>query len=149
MPLLQQTVEIRAAPEAVFDLIAQVEGLSDLTEVIKEVRATGPDTYHWKVKAAGVSLEWDGRITERERPHRLSWRSISGIANGGTYLLQPSERGTLVSLSLEYHLHNRVMERIIARVADPLVRRVGAQVLSNVKARLENSPSGRGAPSDG
>jgi uncharacterized membrane protein len=138
MALLEQTVQIRAQPEAVFDLIARVEDFCQYTEMIKDIRATAEDTYHWKVRAAGVSLEWDGVVVERDRPRRFAWKSINGVPNGGTYVLQAIPQGTLVSLSLEYHLPNRIVEKVIGRIADPLIRKVGAEVLHNVKVRLEN-----------
>lgn len=138
MPIFEHTVEIKAEPERVFDLIARVEDFCHYTDMIKEIRATGPRTYHWKIGAAGMSLEWDAVVTECVRPKRFAWQSIRGIENGGSYVLEPSKNGTLVSLSLEYHLPSRLVERAVTRVADPLIRRVEAQVLGHVKARLEN-----------
>lgn len=138
MPLFEHTVEIKADSEAVFDLISRVEEFCHFTDMIKEIRATGPDTYHWKVGAVGVFLEWDAVVTECTRPSRFAWKSVRGVENGGSYVLEPSANGTLVSLSLEYRLPNRLLEKAVARVADPLIRKIEAQVLAQVKARLEN-----------
>lgn len=137
MPSFEHTVEIAAAPEAVFDLLTQVEDFCLYTDLIREIQSTGPDTYHWKVRAAGIVLEWDAVVTECLRPSRFAWQSIRGVANGGLYVLTPAGTGTLVSLHLEYHLPNRWLEKAVTRVADPLIRRVEAQILGHVKARLE------------
>lgn len=138
MPLFEHTVEIKADPEAVFDLVSCVEEFCHFTDMIKEIRATGPDTYHWRVRAMGVSLEWDAVVTECARPSRFAWKSVRGVENGGSYVIEPSANGTRVSLRLEYRLPNRLLEKAVARIADPLIRKVEAQVLEQVKLRLEN-----------
>lgn len=138
MPSIRETVEIKADPEAVFDLIARVEDFSRYTAVIRDIRALGHDTYRWRVKVAGVPLEWDVEVTERRRPRRFAWRSIRGVANSGSYELEPVPGGTRASFAMEYRLPNPLLELLIAPLANPLIRTVSVEILAAVKARLES-----------
>ena len=138
MPTIQETVEIKADPEAVFDLIARVEDFSLYTDIIKEIKAIAPETYRWVVRVAGVTLDWDVALIECERPRHFAWRSIRGITNSGSYHLAPSPVGTVVSFMMEYRLPNRLLEKALAPLIDPLIRKVGSEILFAVKGRLEH-----------
>lgn len=100
MPFVQEEVEIRAAPEAVFDLIANVEEFPQYVDSLKEVKGIGPDTYRWTVMISGAELNWDSVVTERVRPKRIAWKSIRGLDNSGSFTLQPSPAGTLVRFTM-------------------------------------------------
>jgi uncharacterized membrane protein len=137
MPSIRETVEIKASPEAVFDLIVRVEDFSLYTGIISEIKATAADTYRWRVRVGGVSLDWDAVVTECVRPTHFAWRSIRGVVNSGSYHLAPSPVGTVMSLMMEYHLPNRLLEMALAPLVDPLIRKVSSDILTAVKERLE------------
>ena len=137
MTSIRETVEIKASPEAVFDLIVRVEDFSLYTGIISEIKATAADTYHWRVRVGGISLDWDTVVTECVRPNAFAWRSISGVVNSGSYHLAPSPVGTVVSFMMEYRLSNRLLEMAFAPLVDPLIRKVGSEILAAVKERLE------------
>lgn len=137
MPTIVQTIDIAATPQRVYELIAHVEGFAEFTEVIREIVPRGGDVYHWVVKAAGVTLEWEAQVIERAPPQRFAWRSLSGVENTGTWDLEPIADGTRVSFTLEYHLASRLLEKAVARAANPLIRKVEAQIMGRVKQRLE------------
>lgn len=113
MPIVHETVEINADPDTVFDLIMRIEEFPLYTDALEEVRAIGPDTYHWTARAHGIRLDWDSVVTECERPKRLAWRSIRGVVNSGGYTLTPSHGGTRVSFSLEYRFPSRLLEKLL------------------------------------
>ncbi len=145
MPVIRETVEINADPEAVFDLITRIEEFASYTDALEEVRAIGPDTYRWTARARGIRLEWDSVVTELERPKRLAWQSIRGVVNSGGYTLRPSAAGTMVTISMEYSFPSRLLEKLLAPLTDSLTRRVAAEVLGRVKSRLEDGDRAREA----
>lgn len=137
MPLIRETVEIKAPPDAVFDLISKVSDFALYTGIVKEVKLIAASTYRWTVRVGGITLDWDAMVTECERPKRFVWHSISGIENRGEYALQATPEGTQVAFSMNYRLSNPLLEAAVAPLAEPLIRHVSTEILSAVKARLE------------
>ncbi len=91
MPTIQRTLHIQTDPEAVFDLVSRVEDFSQYSKIIREIIPVKPDTYRWRIRAAGFELEWDSIVTEASRPSHLAWRSIRGVDNRGAFDLVKSE----------------------------------------------------------
>ncbi|OGI50538.1 MAG: hypothetical protein A3E57_09325 [Candidatus Muproteobacteria bacterium RIFCSPHIGHO2_12_FULL_60_33] len=139
MPVIEHTIFIRAAPEAVFDLISRVENFSQYSPAIREVRTIGRDTYRWVVSVAGFALDWDSVVTEKMRPARFAWRSVRGVENGGLFRLAPANGGTEVRFTMEYRLANPILERIVNTIAAPLMQRVATELLDAVRERLERA----------
>lgn len=146
MRLIQETVEIKAPPEDVFDLVVKVKDFALYTGLIKEIKLISGSTYRWTVRVNGITLDWDATITECERPKRFGWRSIRGIENRGTYDLQATPDGTRVAFTMEYRLANPFMETAVAPLVEPLIRRVGSDILNAVKERLEHHRAAHDLP---
>ncbi len=138
MPTIERMSFIRATPEAVFDLLSRVEDFPRYSRVIRAVRALGRDTWRWTVRVAGFELEWDAVVTgETRRPRRFAWRSIRGVENGGCFDLRPVAGGTEVRFAMSYRLASPLLERLVDAVAAPLMQRVAAELLEQVRRRLE------------
>lgn len=138
MPTIERTTTIRAAPEAVFDLISRVEEFPQYSRAIRAVRALGHDTYRWTVRFAGFELEWDSVVTgETRRPRHFAWRSVRGVENGGCFDLRPVAGGTEVRFTMSYRLANPLLERVVDALAAPLMQRVAGELLGEVRRRLE------------
>ncbi len=141
MAEVRRTILIRATPAAVFDLISRIEDFGRYTPVIKEIKAIGPDTYHWVVGLAGVELSWDAKVTEARPPCRLAWRSVSGLDNAGYFLLTPNGAGTRLQFIMEYRLTDSLLETIIEDLAAPIMAKIGDGILEQVRRRLESTPA--------
>ncbi len=140
MPTIERTAPIRAAPEAVFDLISRVEDFPQYCRVIRAVRALGHDAWRWTIRVAGFELEWDAVVTEEtRRPWHFAWRSIRGVENSGSFDLRPVAGGTEVRLAMSYRLSSPLLERLVDAVAAPLMQRVAGELLEHVRRRLEAS----------
>lgn len=137
VPGIKHTVEIKAAPESVYDLITQVEDFCLYSKLIKSIKAIKPYTYHWTARVAGVTLDWDAVVTEDVRPRRFAWQSTSGFTNSGCYTLKPSETGTVVSFEMEYHLSSSILEKATLPFTSPFFQKVTNEILTHVKERLE------------
>lgn len=141
MPIIHHTVEIKASPEAVFDLISKVENFCQFSSTIETIKPIDGDAYHWVVRIGGMVLEWDTVVTACSRPQYFAWRSISGVSNEGSYTLTPTSSGTLVTLSMKYRLANPLAEKVIKLVTTRLIQRIASEVLMNVKNQIENNTS--------
>lgn len=139
MPLIERTTTIKAAPTAVFDLISRVEDFKKYTTTIKKIHALAPDAYRWWVSLAGFELDWDVVVTEAMRPRRFSWRSTRGIENSGSFVLAPMDSGTEVRFTMEYRLGNPLLEKILEPFTAPLMHRIAAELLEQVRRRLEHA----------
>lgn len=138
MPTIERTTSIRAAPEAVFDLISRVEDFPQYSRVIRAVRTLGRDTWRWTIRVAGFELEWDAVVTEEtRRPRHFAWRSIRGVENGGCFDLWPVAGGTEVRFAMSYRLSSPLLERLVDAIAAPLMQRVAGELLEQVRRRLE------------
>lgn len=139
MPVIEHSTVIKAAPAAVFDLISRVEDFSKYTTTIKEIHALAPQAYRWRIGFAGLELGWDVVVTEAERPRRFSWRSTRGVENSGGFVLVPTDSGTEVRFIMEYRLGNPLLEKILEPFTAPLMRKVAAELLAQVRRRLERA----------
>jgi uncharacterized membrane protein len=102
---VSKSVEISASPEQVFDVWSKVDNFPRFMSMVKEVQSLDGDRSHWKVKGpAGVPVEWNSVITERERGRVLAWQSEEGsmVEHGGRVELEPCTTGTRATVSMTY-----------------------------------------------
>jgi len=136
MPSIETRAVLPADPSTVFALLRDVEAFPRYTRTVESVTAIGPERYHWRTRVAGVVYEWDVEIIQSEPPSRLTWRSLSGIANTGRYRLTEVPGGTDLRLVIEYTLNSRLLDKTVGRIAGPVVRRISAEILEKVRAHL-------------
>ncbi len=76
---VHELVEVEASVEDVFRYWSNFENFSNFMQNIEEVRMTGEDTSHWKVKGPlGTSVEFDARTTEMDPEKGISWDTVDG-----------------------------------------------------------------------
>jgi uncharacterized membrane protein len=138
LPVIEHEVEIQAAPEAVFALISRVEDFALYSDSVEAVTPLGEDRYRWQVRAAGLSLSFEVEVIECTPHERLAWRSVTGVHNRGTYQLTSVEGGTRITLTLEYSLKSRLMEKAVNKAARPMVHRLSEEIIRRVEARLKS-----------
>jgi uncharacterized membrane protein len=74
-----ESIEVEASRPEVFNYWSNFENFSNFMENVEEVRKTGGDTSHWKVKGPlGKSVEWEARTTEMDPERGIAWNSIEG-----------------------------------------------------------------------
>jgi uncharacterized membrane protein len=139
MTIIQQTYELNASPEVVFDLINEVEKTSDYSDFLQCVQKIGPDTYRYIVNIAGIPLSWDAKVSERKRPERIAWVSVRGITLAGSFALKPVPGGTMVSFGMEYNITNRFLAMALKPFISPLVRIVASEIITHIKQRMRVS----------
>ncbi|MDI5935791.1 SRPBCC family protein [Halomonas kalidii] len=137
MPIIEHDAEIAASPREVFALVGQVETFADYSDAIDTIVRLGERRYRWRVRIAGVPLDFDVEITESVPPERFAWRSVTGIPNQGEYRLTPVEGGTHLHLTLEYSLNDPLLEKAVNLAAKPLLHKLGDDIIGQVETQLQ------------
>jgi carbon monoxide dehydrogenase subunit G len=125
---VKETVDIKASPEAVYDLIADPERLEEWVTIHDDLlESSGGGLEKGSqltqcLRLAGQRFKVRWKVVESDRPHRLVWegrgpmRSKAKVINS----LEPSDRGTRFSYTNEYDLPGGPL----GKMAGPMVRRV-------------------------
>ena len=144
---LEKSIHIDASPEEVYDLWCDVENFPRFMSHVAEVRDLGRGRSHWVVRGpAGSEFEWNSRLTEQSRPHRLAWRTEPGaeIGQSGSVQFEPSRGGTRVTVRMSWQPPAGALGHGIAALlgADP--RRQMDDDLARMKSFIERGavPSG-------
>lgn len=136
MAVIEHSAVLPAPPEQVFALLERVEDFADYSDMIEAIEPLGERRYRWHVNAVGMNWSFDVQVTEVSPPSVMAWESVNGVRNQGRYELSAVPEGTRVTLTVEYHIRNRLVEKAVNRAAKPLVNQVSRQILERVEARL-------------
>lgn len=120
---VQESVEVQAPVGDVFAYWSNFENFSNFMQNIEEVRMTGEDTSHWRVKGPlGKSVEFDARTTEMDPNRGIGWNTVDGdVMTSG-------------EVRFEEVLPDRTRVEVTMNYADPPGGRVGevvAEAISN------------------
>jgi uncharacterized membrane protein len=102
---VERSIDIKAAPEAVFQLWSRYENFPHFMSHVIEVRDLGDRRSHWVVRGpAGAEIEWTSELTRSERPNFLAWESEPGAAveNSGAVWLEAIPGGTRATVRMNY-----------------------------------------------
>jgi uncharacterized membrane protein len=125
---VHESIEVQAPLEDVFSYWSNFENVSKFMQNVEEVRMTGQDTSHWKVKGPlGKSVEFDARTTEIDPSRGIGWNTVEGevMTSGEARFEEVSPGRTRIDVTMNY--------------ADPPGGKVGevaANVLSNPERML-------------
>lgn len=144
MPAITEKIIINAPPEKVFRFIINtdnwteyVTSLTDITDLSSPAMEPGT-TFKWEYRMLGVKLNGVGRVTENVANRSFGMKMEGSIPLAEHYTLAPVDGGTEMTVSLEYEIPNRVLERIAnTRLVEKLNRREAENVLAKVKLLCE------------
>ncbi|MDP8951869.1 MAG: SRPBCC family protein [Actinomycetota bacterium] len=126
---VEGSIEIEAPVGTVYEYWETLENLPNFMANVEEVRPTGPDTTHWRVKGPlGRTLEWEATTTQREPNQALGWNSTEG------------EVGTSGQVRFREAAPNRTRVEVQMNYSDPPGGKVGevaSRVVANPKLQLE------------
>src|SRR5215212_3234350 len=76
---VEGSIEVEAPVQEVYGYWQTLENLSHFMTNVEEVRSTGPDTTHWRVKGPlGARLEFDARTTQDQDNEAIGWNTENG-----------------------------------------------------------------------
>lgn len=102
---VERSIDIQAAPEAVFQIWSRYENFPHFMSHVIEVRDLGGERSHWVVRGpAGTDIEWTSVLTRSERPNFLAWESEPGamVENSGSIWLEAIPGGTRATVRMNY-----------------------------------------------
>ena len=125
---VHETIEVEAPVEDVYRYWSNFENFPSFMSNIEEVRMTGQDTSHWRVKGPlGKSVEFDARTTEMNPNRGIGWNTTGGevMTSGEVRFEEVAPGRTRVDVTMNY--------------ADPPGGKVGevaANVISNPEREM-------------
>src|SRR3712207_3954647 len=139
---VEGSIEVEAPAEQVYEYWHTLENLPQFMTNVEEVRSTGPDTTHWRVKGPlGASLEFDARTTQDEPNEAIGWNTEDGDVptSGQVRFQQATENRTRVEVQMNYWdaPGGRAGEVASRIVANPQI--MMQQALQNFKEIIEGT----------
>jgi len=84
MSQVVESVDVDVPVTVAYNQWTQFESFPQFMEGVEQVTQVDDVTNHWVTNVAGVSREFDTRITEQLPDERIAWRSIGGeVEQGG------------------------------------------------------------------
>jgi uncharacterized membrane protein len=123
MPLVEQSIDIGAPVEAVFNLVAdQPERQPEWWPPIDETeRVTPPPTQVGSVSSysynmMGVKIRGEHEVKEMRRNDYLRVQTISGIDSTFEFIFQPAPIGTRLTIRVDYKLPGSIIGQLLNKL---------------------------------
>jgi uncharacterized membrane protein len=76
---VHESIEVQAPVGEVFTYWSNLENFPNFMQNIEEVRMTGENTSHWRVKGPlGKTVEFDAETTEMDPNRGIGWNTVDG-----------------------------------------------------------------------
>src|SRR5215203_309307 len=102
---VEGSIEVEAPVQEVYGYWQTLENLSHFMTNVEEVRSTGPDTTHWRVKGPlGARLEFDARTTQDQDNEVIGWNTENGEVqtSGQVRFREVTPNRTRVEVQMNY-----------------------------------------------
>ena len=139
---VEGSIEVNAPVEQVYQYWHNLENLPQFMTNIEEVRSTGPDTTHWRVKGPlGTKMEFDARTTQDQPNQAIGWNTVDGnIQTSGQVRFQelgPNQTRIDVTMNYANPPGGKLGETASKVLANPKV--MMQQDLQNFKEIIEGT----------
>ena len=103
---MSEGIRVERPAEDVFDFWRELSNLPRFMTYVERVDQRTDGISHWVIKGpGGVTLEWDARVINEERPTLLAWESIGSpdVASAGSVKFTSlGPESTDVEVTLQY-----------------------------------------------
>ena len=102
---VEGSVIVEAPVTRVYEYWRNLENLSNFMTNVEEVRVTGSDRTHWRVKGPlGAKIEYDAQTTQDEKNRAIGWNTVEGdVQTSGQVLFQElGPERTRVDVTMNY-----------------------------------------------
>jgi len=102
---VHESVEVQAPVGDIFAYWSNFENFSNFMQNVEEVRMTGEDTSHWRVKGPlGKSVEFEARTTEMDPNRGIGWNTMEGevLTSGEVRFEEIQPDRTRVEVTMNY-----------------------------------------------
>jgi uncharacterized membrane protein len=147
----RKSLIISRSPEELYQAWRDFEQLPRFMRQLISVKETGDGRSHWVAQGpAGTVVEWDAEFLD-DRPNQyMAWQSLenSDVENSGSVEFRPApgNRGTIVTVELNYNLPGGVVGNALAKILreDP-----GVLAMEALRCFKQIMETGEVAVSDG
>ncbi|MBB4775154.1 SRPBCC family protein [Actinomadura livida] len=102
MSTITESVNVTVPIRAAYDQWTRFETFPQFMEGVEEIRRLADGTLRWRTRIAGVTREFDARITEQHPDERVAWKSLEGPTHSGVVTFRRlDETTTRVTVQLE------------------------------------------------
>lgn len=102
---VHESIEVQAPLQDVFRYWSNFENFPSFMQNVEEVRMSGRDTSHWRVKGPlGKSVEFDTRTTEMDPERGIGWNTTEGevMTSGEARFEEVSPGRTRIEVTMNY-----------------------------------------------
>jgi uncharacterized membrane protein len=102
---VHESIEVQAPLQDVFRYWSNFENFPSFMQNVEEVRMSGRDTSHWRVKGPlGKSVEFDARTTEMDPERGIGWNTTGGevMTSGEARFEEVSPGRTRIEVTMNY-----------------------------------------------
>ncbi|HEY2669856.1 MAG TPA: SRPBCC family protein [Rugosimonospora sp.] len=143
MSSVTESVDVAVPVRTAYDQWTQFEDFPHFMEDVEEVQQVDDQMTHWRVKMAGVTREFDARITEQLPDERVAWSSTAGPRQAGVVTFHRLDADhTRVTAQME--LTPEGMAESVGDKAGMIKRRVKGD-LDRFRAFIEDRGSATGS----
>ena len=123
-----RSLDIRAEPSKVFELIADPRRYPEFFQGVTRWKPLSDEVEvgaRFRVLMQVGSIEAGGvvRVTEWIEPEVVAWEAEAGIRQRGRWWLEKSDRGTTLTLEVEYSLSGGPAGWLVERITSRIVGR--------------------------
>ena len=102
MATIEKSIEVGVPVSVAYDQWTQFEEFPQFMSGVVDVRQLDDSHVRWTVDVAGERKHWEAEIVEQEPDRVIAWRSVAGLPNSGRVEFEPTNRGTRVTVEMEY-----------------------------------------------
>lgn len=94
MSTITESVNVTVPIRTAYDQWTQFETFPEFMDGVQEIRQLDDTTLHWTTRIAGVTREFDARITEQLPDERVAWKSLNGPTHAGVVTFHRLDEST-------------------------------------------------------
>ena len=102
MATIEKTIDVGVPVSVAYDQWTQFEEFPQFMSGIVGVRQLDDSHVRWTAEVGGERKEWEAEIVEQEPDRVIAWRSVDGVSTSGRVEFEPIDKGTRVSVAMEY-----------------------------------------------
>ena len=145
MPSVRESVDVAAAPSAVFQFVADqperattfIPGLNRISNVSPPAAGVG-QAWEFEFNWFGLVVSGSSRCTQYEQPSVYEFKTVTGNPSTWTYRFDQAGSGTRLTLTVDYDLPQNQLARFAAAgVLEQMNRNRAREIVANLKALIE------------
>lgn len=143
MARIKRKITINCPVDEVFDFVTNPDNWTKYVTSLVDVRdlssheAVPGTTFRWTYRILGMNFHGKGEVTENIKNKRFGLRMEGNFPINETYTFSKSERGTELSVEIEYDFPGKIMSVVTNKVMEKLNKKEAENVLNKIKILCE------------